>query len=540
MEIHTKQSITHKQGTMKQIQQLRKNGGVYQATINYDILDIQYDANYDIQVYAREPFKFDLDKNFIWIFSYDNFEVRDIVEISDYDITIDEETNAKSTITVLKNTQAKAKDIIAVKHNNEVVYWGIIDEIQNESGEIKYKFIIKNITNLFDRKIENNTFPSGTGLLSITTVMDSKTYYVTTYGFENDTPTLKEVTTPTDINMVYLIRVGSYYVIRSAHSGRYFTRMEIQFGGNLMNWVVMKEEFTGSDDQLWIFGGGKIKNKATNTEMSYWANQEMVILSGEGFSIGLTQYQDIMQRLGLEDSLEYTIDHHFLNTNDSLVNINWLFVETQTHTPRNVQITNMENGIYNLHTWLTNCNQYYNVTYNFSVAKLDRWRLKMGIKTYERPKELIDTNAMNITNYTEVFETNVTAKVIVKYDKVNEEENPGTYILYLKTDRTTTTDMNDPNRAEGDITTVYTENYEDANQTALDVMKANEYNHNITFNLDRYIAEGTPIAIKTKNSLIFNTYISQIKITPKRFYEYICGNIRINFIEKLKKEKRNA
>lgn len=462
--------------------------------------------------------------------------MRDIVEISDYDITIDEETNAKSTITVLKNTQAKAKDIVAIKHNNEVVYWGIIDEIQNERGEIKYKYITKNITNLFDRKIADGTFGSGSGLYAITTVRDSKTYYVTTYGFENQTPTLKEVTTPTDVNMVYLIRVGSYYVIRSAHSGRYFTRMETLFD----DWVVMKEEFTGSDDQLWQFGGGKIINKATNKGLAYWASQEMVILSDEGFTIGLTQYTDVMQRLGLEDSLEYTIDHHFLNTNDSLVNINWLFVETQTHTPRQVQITNVENGIYNLHTWLTNCNQYYNVTYNFSVAKLDRWRLKMGIKTYEKPKELIDTNAMNITYYTEVFETNVTAKVIVKYDKVNEVENPGTYILYLKTDRTTTTDMNDPNRAEGDITTVYTENYEDANQTALDVMKANEYNHNITFNLDRYIAEGTPIAIKTKNSLIFNTYISQIKITPKKFYEYICGNIRINFIEKLKKEKRNA
>ena len=476
----------------------------------------------------------------MWVFSYDDFEVRDIVEISDYEIIIDEETNAKSTITCLKDTGAKAKDIVAIKHNNEVVYWGIVDEIQNEDGEIKYKYITKNITNLFDRKIADGTFGSGSGLWAITTVMDSKTYYVTTYGFENQTPTLKEVTTPTDVNMVYLIKLGSYYVIRSAHSGRYFTRMEIEHGGTLMNWVVMKEEFTGSDDQLWRFGGGKITNKATNTGMTYWAFQEMVILGGDGFTIDLTQYTDVMARLGLEDSLQYTIDHNFQNTTDTLTNINWLYVEAQTHTPRQVQITNMENGIYNLHTWLTNCNQYYNVTYNFSVVKLDKWRLKMGIKTYVNPKELIDTNAQNISNYTEVFETNVLAKVMVKYDKVNEQENPGTYTLYLKTDRTTTTNMNDPNRAEGEITTLYTENYEDANQTALDAMKANEYNHNITFNLDKYIKQGTPIAIKTKQSLIFNTYISQVKITQKNFYEYICGNIRINFIEKLKKEKRNA
>lgn len=50
---------------------------------------------------------------------------------------------------------------------------------------------------------------------------------------------------------------------------------------------------------------------------------------------------------------------------------------------------------------------------------------------------------------------------------------------------------------------------------------------------------GTPIAIKTKESLIFNTYISAIKITQNKFYEYTCGNIRINFIDKLLKERKN-
>lgn len=116
----------------------------------------------------------------------------------------------------------------------------------------------------------------------------------------------------------------------------------------------------------------------------------------------------------------------------------------------------------------------------------------------------------------------------------------GTYTLYLKTDRTTTTDVDDVDRADGKIETVYTENYEDANQTALDVMKSNNYNHNITFNLDRFIKVGTPIAIKTKKNIIYDTYISAVKMTPKKFYEYTCGNIRISFIKKLLKEKNNA
>ena len=99
--------------------------------------------------------------------------------------------------------------------------------------------------------------------------------------------------------------------------------------------------------------------------------------------------------------------------------------------------------------------------------------------------------------------------------------------------------MNDVNRADGKVEVVYTTNYEDAEQTALDKMKANAYNHNITFSYyDRFIQVGTPIAIKTKESLIFDTYISAIKITQSMFYEYTCGNIRINFIDKLLKERR--
>ena len=71
-------------------------------------------------------------------------------------------------------------------------------------------------------------------------------------------------------------------------------------------------------------------------------------------------------------------------------------------------------------------------------------------------------------------------------------------------------------------------------------MKTNSYNHNITFDyLERYIKVGTPIAIKTKESLIFDSYISAIKITQNRFIKYTCGNIRVNFIDKLLKERRN-
>lgn len=380
-------------------------GGIYQAEITYtDILNTEYTDSKTIQIFAKEAVKIETNKVFMWIFSYDDFSVKDIVEISDYEINIDEETNANSTIKILKKTMAKSRDIIAVKKNNEVIYWGIIDEVQNENGAMSYTFITKYITNLFDRTIQ----------------------------LEN---------------------------------------------------------------------------------------------------------QDIIRNTGIEDFIGQTITNNYISNTDTFINLGWLQVNVLSHTPKETSVTNVENNIYNLHTWITNCTQNYNVVYSFSIVNK---KLVMNIEIITYNKEIIDTIAEAVSNYTEVFETDVVSKVVVLYNKKNDTENPGSYTLYLLTDRTTSTDVGNPNRAEGKVETIFTENYEDANQEALNVMKANSYNHNITFDLlEKFIKIGTPIAIKTKDSIIFDSYISAITITPKRFYHYICGNIRINFIDKILKERRS-
>lgn len=378
-------------------------GGVYEADITYiDAAEISTEDSLPVQIFVKEPIKVETNKVFMWIFDYSNFEVKDIIEISDYEINIDEETNAKSIINVLKKTTAKAKDIVAVKKNNEVIYWGIIDEIQNEDGKNIYNYTTKYITNLFDRNI-----------------------------------------------------------------------------------------------------------KLTNEEL--------------------------IRTTGVEDFISQVVTNQYISNIDTFINLPWLELNVLTHTPKQVSVTNVENGIYNLHTWLTNCTQNYDIVYSFSIVNE---KLRMSIENRTFNKELIDTKAQAIANYTEVFETDIVSKVIVLYDKVNGIENVGTYTLYLLNDRTTTTNMSDSNRAEGRIETIYTENYEDANQEALNVMKSNSYNHNITFDLyDKYIRVGTPIAIKTRESIIYDSFISSVKITPRKFYQYICGNIRIKFIDKLLKER---
>lgn len=470
----------------------------------------------------------------MWIFDYyssSEIQVKDIVEIADYELTIDEETNANSTIKVLKKTNAKAKDIIAVKKNNERIYWGIIEEIQNESGANSYTFITKYITNLFDREIPLEAV--GTKKSFVAKILNSGNGLQLTL---MNTLLVSSSTTASYFHFIYT--PNGYYIERN---GRYLTY-------NLSTNAVTAVTFTGSANQLW-----KISGTGTQRKIQASNNKYLTLGSLGSFTITIASTQvlytntelstnEIIQKAGIEDQILNAIQNNFTNSGDSLLNIDYItfFLTSNLHNTKQTQVTNVENGIYNLHTWLTNCTQYYNVVYGFNIVN-KKLSIGLGIPNIALiQKELIDSNAQNISNYTEVFETDVTAKVMVLYDKVNGQDNKGVYTLFLKTDRTTTTDETDQDRAEGNVTTIYTENYEDANQSALDVMKGNEYNHSITFNYDKYIAIGTPIAIKTKNSIIYNSYISSIKTTQNKFYEYICGNIRINFIDKLLKEKKNA
>ena len=371
-------------------------GGVYDIDITFrDIFGEIYTDEATIQVLAKEPIRIEQNKVFMWIFDYFTFKVKDIVELSDYEINIDEETNSNTIIDVLKKTTAKARDIIVIKKNNKIIYWGTINNIQNTDGQNLYEYIIKYATNLFDQDI------------------------------------------------------------------------------------ILEDE-------------------------------------------------DLISSTGIEDFIANAINKNFIQNEDTFINKTYMQVVVKTHTKKQTSVTNVENNIYNLHTYMTNCTQNYDIVYSFSIVNK---KFVITIENKAINKELIDVNAQPISNYNEVFETDVVSKVVVL-------TSTNTYTLYLLNDRTTTTDMTNPNRADGKTVTVYTENYEDAPQTALDQIKQNAYNHNITFNYyDRLIPVGTPIAIKTKQSLIFDTYISAIKITQSKFIEYTCGNIRVKFIDKLLKER---
>ena len=268
---------------------------------------------------------------------------------------------------------------------------------------------------------------------------------------------------------------------------------------------------------------GELKRKVTLRYISNIFDRKIILAN-----------ENLISLAGIEDFIAKEIYDNFTNSDDTFLNYKWLDVEVKTHTKITKSVDN-ENGIYNFHTFVNNCTQNYNIILDFSYEK---GRIKLIIYKQEAETQLIDTTIPDISEYVEKFETSVTAKVVVK-----TETNVQTW--YLLSDRTTTQNKDDINRADGDIEVVYTAKSEDAKQIALDKFKSNTYNHYISFKINRNsklfdvnkMKIGTPLSVRTNNNIILDTYISAIKDDGSNFIQITCGNMRIEFIDKILKER---
>ena len=531
-----------------------ETGGIYNAQISCVDGDTTNTTDIDIRILKQEQIKITTDDTYMYIFDYKDFTVKDVVELSNYEINIDEETNANTTVNVLKKTTAKSNDIVMIKENAEIKYWGIIQEIQNENGSKLYQYIIKYITNMFNQNvILNQNIVTTNDIEEGYYRIHSKLNYNFVFDVLNNSQEaganlqVYEINNSNAQKFKITKRTDGTYKIANIRSGKVADVLGATFvnGTNVQMW-----DDTDNAAQKWTF-----TKRDNNSYSIYLAATNFVIdltsaNASNGGNIEIWEYvegstqelwilekidEEIIRYEGIEDYIAEQINKNFINNEDILMNRDYLEIRVKTHTKLDVSVStivDVQNDIYNLHTFMTNCTQNYNITYN---VFLENKKLVIEIENKEIKKELIDVNAQPISNYTEVFETDVVSKVVVI------AKDGSRYTLYLKTDRTTTEDMLDENRAEGKTEVVYAENVEDAKQKALDTFKGNAYNHNVTFDYyDREIKVGTPITIKTKESLIYDTYISAVtKQKGSKFYKYTCGNIRIGFIDKLKKERKN-
>ena len=244
---------------------------------------------------------------------------------------------------------------------------------------------------------------------------------------------------------------------------------------------------------------------------------------------------------GIEDFIKNAIESEFVNNSDTFVNRTFFSVEALTHTKKNItvgSIVTVTNNIYNFLTFINNAIQKYSLNFDFVLTKNS---IKLQIATRTEDKMLIDTTVSDISNYSEVFSLQYTAKVEVYINSTKAK-----YYRYLLNDRTTTTNQNDPNRVFGKTEKITVEYEEHAEQASLDVFKSNSYEHNITFEILKSsnlydvtkINLGTPILIKTQNNIVQDTYISKIVDTNHNYLTLSCGNMRVDYIDKFLQERR--
>ena len=472
------------------------NGGLYELLITGKTFS---DYTYKFNIYKKQnELKFKTDSDFIWIFDKRIGSIKEILEVFDYEINIDEETNANSQFVIMKDTlNADSGDLIVFNHNGNIEYYGVIQEIQSQGEEIKKTLVCKYITNIFDSKI-----PLEDGIAE--QVFDQMLLRIDT-GSESLRPYMDRTTDGNEVrpqtrvvqkNTRWEFRefLDNEWFIVNADNGLYLGYMDS--GSLIVRQMALSSMYRGEGmgayNGLWeihSLGNGEFYLTTHN----YYNDTDYAIsptLDGNGamrLTTDLTNYRvfkfyenanETLAWYGVEQQIKSAIEQNFTRALDNYKL--YPFIQVQkltTTTPKVIGVSNVENGIYNLHTWLTNCTQLYNIVYKWEFHS---GNVLLKIVHEEESQELIDTNAQSIQDYEEVFEVEVLGKVKVL-------TNTNTYTLYLKNDRTTTTDSSDPDLAYGKITTVFTENYDEAPQTALDEFKSNSYNHNISFKYNKYI-----------------------------------------------------
>lgn len=260
--------------------------------------------------------------------------------------------------------------------------------------------------------------------------------------------------------------------------------------------------------------------------------------------------------IGVEDFIETCIIDNFVDSEDTLLNMDCIEVNCLTHTPVVAKVPT-ENGIFNLKTYMANVKENYGVFYDFDFESESR-KLIINIEKKSQNELKIDTLSTDVNNYVENYEVDVLSKLTVVWKQPDTKDYDTGVITkvgemtvlnyYLRNDRSITTDKDDVDRAKGSIDIRYIE-ADDSNEvveTVINAFKSNSYNHSIE--LDVYgqsaiypaheLYVGHECLIKTKTHGIKKSIIT--KINRSNDSDYISlkfGNMAVKLIEKLRKER---
>lgn len=237
--------------------------------------------------------------------------------------------------------------------------------------------------------------------------------------------------------------------------------------------------------------------------------------------------------LSLEQYIKRLIENNFINSNDKFNKINFLTIEALTNTNEQVD-TQSENFLFNLSTYITNCNQKKNIKNLFSI---EGNRLFLKLQRIPNNKRLkIDLNNSEIKN----LEVDIQPKLITKVE-VFIRNTSQIYNLYLRNDRTTTENINDPNRLDGETEVISVDILEKAREDALNVFKGNRYDHAMNFSIlktseliDVSKLEVGDLVEVYYDGILYESYISSITYRDSILVDIKLGNLKTKFTEFIK------
>lgn len=269
--------------------------------------------------------------------------------------------------------------------------------------------------------------------------------------------------------------------------------------------------------------------------------------------IFLTNEQKISQN-GIEDFIVSAITSNWKSTGDSLLDKTYITATAVTHTPKNIKVE-LNNGVYNLKTFLGNAKELYHVylDYDFSTAG----ELLISVSVKQEAVLPIDITISDISDYDEIYNVDVLAKLNVKWKIPDEKDSTGviTHIgattyryFYLLNNRTISENGSDPRRVAGVQKSVYIETDKEAEmiQQAQNAFTSNTYEHKISFNIKKdsrtytaaelYVGRECNIRTQTGVRASIITKAERSKESPTIALTF--GGLKVDLTEKLRGMKR--
>lgn len=252
----------------------------------------------------------------------------------------------------------------------------------------------------------------------------------------------------------------------------------------------------------------------------------------------------------IESFVVRMITDNWVSSGDPLMDRAYIHPVAVTNTPVVASLSNIVNvqdGVFNLKTFLGNIKERYGIFIDFVLTNTapGAGGAVLTVNVYKNTADTvpIDTDVSDISNTEETYSVDVLAKLHVKWFNPSTETTAyRTY--YLLADRSISTSVSDQNRVDGTIDSIYVEADTEAEMydEVINEFQRNSYEHKITFYLrensqlylpdDYYVGRKCLVETKTgvKESLI--TAIERESSSGVR--KITMGKLKVTLTSKLR------